>query len=74
MSVRYIIIVRSINRKEVSKMTERGRPKSDNPKNRKLTVRMTDEEYAKVSDIAIKHGLTKSEAVKKGIDLLSKQK
>ncbi len=51
-----------------------GRPKSDNPKNRRITIKVTEAERQKVTDVAIANGLTKSEALLKGIDLLEANK
>ncbi|CYW53459.1 hypothetical protein [Streptococcus suis] len=51
-----------------------GRPKSDNPKNRKVTVKMTETEFQTLEDVANAKKLTKSEAILKGIDLLKSEK
>ena len=51
-----------------------GRPKSENPKSRKVTVKMTADEFQKLERVAEQKQLTKSEAVLKGIDLLASEK
>lgn len=57
-------------------MTEKviGRPKSANPKNRKVTLRMTENEFQKLEEVARKKGLSKSETILKGIELLATEK
>ena len=55
-------------------MTERGRPKSDNPKSRRITVKVTESEFSRVEEVATKKGLTKSEAMLRGIELLDAEK
>ena len=51
-----------------------GRPKSANPKNRKVTLRMTENEFQKLEEVARKKGLSKSETILKGIELLATEK
>ena len=48
-----------------------GRPKSDNPKNRKITIKLTTAEFEEISTIAKEQGLNKSEAILKGVRLLT---
>ncbi|HEM4130273.1 TPA: hypothetical protein ACHU7H_001017 [Streptococcus suis] len=55
-------------------MAERGRPKSDNPKSRRITVKVTESEFSRVEEVATKKGLTKSEAMLRGIELLDAEK
>lgn len=59
----------AVNKGGVS-MANVGRPKSDNPKNRRITVKVTEAEFNKVEQVATSKGLSKSEAILKGIDLL----
>ena len=47
-----------------------GRPKSDNPKNRKVTVKMTEAEFQNLEEVSSSLKLTKSQTILKGIDLL----
>lgn len=47
-----------------------GRPKSKNPKNRKVTVKMTEDEFKNLEEVSLSHNLTKSQAILKGIELL----
>ena len=51
-----------------------GRPKSENPKNRKVTVKMTETEFQTLEDVATTRKISKSEAILKGIDLLKSEK
>ncbi|HFI0406026.1 TPA: hypothetical protein ACGOYB_002153 [Streptococcus suis] len=51
-----------------------GRPKEVNPRNRRVTVRMTEEEFAKLEAVSDKKNLTKTEAILKGIELLESEK
>ncbi|EPV89976.1 MULTISPECIES: hypothetical protein [Streptococcus] len=46
-----------------------GRPKSENSKNRKVTVRMTEQQFHKLERVANKVNLTKTETILRGIDL-----
>lgn len=47
-----------------------GRPKSDNPKSTKLTVRLDDETLAKIDEIAKPHSLTRVQVLRQGVELL----
>ena len=47
-----------------------GRPKAEIPRQKAVTIRMTDFEFEKISKIAQKLGITKTEAILRGIDLL----
>ncbi|CYU90917.1 TPA: hypothetical protein TZY53_001738 [Streptococcus suis] len=51
-----------------------GRPKSDNPKNKQLKVKMTEQEFQDLSDLADKKGMTKTEVVMRGIELVKSEK
>ncbi|EPV91503.1 hypothetical protein SAG0027_06085, partial [Streptococcus agalactiae FSL S3-251] len=44
-------------------------PKSENSKNRKVTVRMTEQQFHKLERVANKVNLTKTETILRGIDL-----
>ena len=51
-----------------------GRPKLEIPRNEKLTLRFTKFEIEKISRVAKKKNLTKTEALLRGIDLLERDK
>ena len=55
-------------------MTPRtGRPKSDNPKNVKLTIRITEDEDKTLTDYSTNCKMTKTDVIRKGIhELLDK--
>ena len=54
-------------------MAKMGRPKIDNPKVNKISVRLSDEEHVKLIEFAKAHSMTKAEAFKKGLALLYEQ-
>ena len=47
-----------------------GRPKLEISRTRVVTIRVTDFEFEKISKIAEKKNITKTEAILQGIDLL----
>lgn len=47
-----------------------GRPKADNPKDIRFSIRLDAETDKLLSDYCKKHGITKGEAIRKGIHLL----
>ena len=49
---------------------ERGRPKAEVPRKKRLDLRLTEFEFEKISKIAEKKNITKTEAILQGIDLL----
>ncbi|WP_449461198.1 hypothetical protein [Streptococcus suis] len=51
-----------------------GRPKSDNSKNRKVTIRMTDGQFQKLEAVSQKVNLTKTETILRGIELQDTEK
>ena len=52
-----------------------GRPKVDNPKQSRFSIRLDDERNTKLQQYCKAHNITKGEAIRQGIDLLlSKQK
>ena len=51
-------------------MAKMGRPKSDAPKLNTLSVRVTDKELQKLKDYADSHGMTITQLLHTGIDLL----
>ena len=44
-----------------------GRPKSDNPRNIRIVIRFTEEEYKKVKEHAKKNDLSVTETIRKGV-------
>ena len=50
-----------------------GRPKADNPLNVDVKVRLDSETNKKLEDYCKMHGLTRTEAIRKGIHLLLTQ-
>lgn len=47
-----------------------GRPKTENPINIRTSVRLDAETDRKLNDYCEKHGITKGEAIRKGVHLL----
>ncbi len=48
-------------------MAKMGRPKSDNPKDYRVSVRLTEEEYHMLKECAAKDNLTIAQALRKCI-------
>ncbi len=48
-------------------MAKMGRPKSDNPKDYKISVRFTDEEHEKLKKYATENNLTITQTIRKGV-------
>lgn len=53
-------------------MTTMGRPKSDNPKDIDIKVRVDAETNVKLLTYCEKHGITRAEAIRAGVHLLLK--
>ena len=51
-------------------MSPMGRPKADNPKSNDLKVRLDDSMCKRLNDYCQNHGITKAEAIRRGIHLL----
>jgi hypothetical protein len=51
-----------------------GRPKADNPKGIRYSVRLDIETEKKLQQYCIEHGITKGEAIRRGIHLLLEKK
>ena len=51
-----------------------GRPKSENPKENDIKVRIDTETHKTLLDYCEKHGITKAEAIRQGIHLLLQKK
>ena len=54
---------------EVYDVAKMGRPKSANPKNTLIGLKLTEEEATKLREYASKHDMTVTEVLQKGIDL-----
>ena len=54
-------------------MAVMGRPKSDNPKVKNVTIRLTEGEYQELVRYAADHNQTITETLKKGLELLKEQ-
>lgn len=54
---------------EVYDVARTGRPKSDNPKNSLIGLKLTEDEATKLREYASKHGMTITEVLQRGIDL-----
>lgn len=55
-------------------MAVMGRPKSENPRSKNVSVRMTEEEYREVLAYSYGHGQTISKTLLEGFELLKRQK
>lgn len=51
-------------------MSKMGRPKSENPSCRIVTIRFTDQEYERLKRLAAYHRLTVTDTIKKGVKSL----
>lgn len=51
-----------------------GRPKVDEPKDIRFSIRIDDDTNKKLDDYCEKNGIAKAEAIRKGIHLLLSQK
>ena len=60
--------------KEVNNVSPAGRPKADKPKDIRYSVRLDLETELKLKEYCNKHGITRGEAIRKGIHLLLNQK
>ena len=54
---------------EVYDVAKTGRPRSNNPKNNLIGLKLTEEEATKLRAYASKHGMTISEILQRGIEL-----
>ena len=54
---------------EVYRVAKMGRPKSANPKNTLIGLKLTEEEATKLKEYASKHDMTITDVLQKGIDL-----
>lgn len=51
-------------------MSPVGRPKSKNPKSNKFSIRLDDLTEEKLENYCLRHGISKGEAIRQGIELL----
>ena len=58
---------------EVMKMIRTGRPKSDNPKNVRLEIRLTKSDADRLQNCADKLHTSRTEVILKGIGLVEKE-
>lgn len=61
-------------RTEVKVMSKTGRPAKENARKTQVTVRFTDEEYARLVDYATKSGKALTQVLREGAELLYKEK
>lgn len=57
-------------RKELNSMSPVGRPKSENPKSNKFSIRLDDSTEKRLESYCLQHGISKGEAIRQGIHLL----
>ena len=50
-----------------------GRPRNAIPRNKKLTLQLTEDEYNKIMSCAKQYGLTRTDMIIKAVDLLLAQ-
>lgn len=51
-------------------MSPAGRPKADNPKSSRFSIRLDEETERKLKNYCEQHDITKGEAIRRGIHLL----
>ena len=51
-----------------------GRPKAENPKNNDVKVRLDDQTSSELDNYCRAHGITRAEAIRRGIHLLLSRK
>lgn len=54
-------------------MAKVGRPKSDNPKNSLIGLKMTEDEANRLKEYAARHNMTVTEVLQKGLDIQYEQ-
>ena len=50
-----------------------GRTKSDNPKNKQLKIKMTEQDFNNLEELAKKKSMTKTDIVMRGIELVKSE-
>lgn len=66
-------VIKYNEEKEEDIMAKMGRPKVEVPRVNKISVRLTDDEHQVLIDFANSHNMTKTEALKRGLELLYNQ-
>lgn len=66
----FIILKR---KKGENRMAKAGRPRSEDPKDSRVTIRLREQDLARLQKYADEMGLTKSEVLSQGLDLLLKE-
>ena len=51
-------------------MSQVGRPKSTNPKSNRFSIRLDNPTEEKLKNYCLRHGISKGEAIRQGIELL----
>ena len=54
-------------------MKKMGRPKSDNPRNKRLEIKLTENEDLELKQLSEKLKITRTAIILKGIDLFKKE-
>lgn len=54
-------------------MSPAGRPKAENPKQSRFSIRLDADTEKRLEEYCAKHGITKGEAIRRGIHLLLSQ-
>ncbi|WDA69178.1 hypothetical protein [Lactococcus lactis] len=57
----------------IAPFASKGRPKGEKPPKKNLTIRLDEDDSIFLADYSEKNNITKSETVRKGLDLLKKQ-
>lgn len=55
-------------------MSPAGRPKAKNPKSNRFSIRLDEKTEERLKEYCNHHQITKGEAIRRGIDLLLKEK
>ena len=55
-------------------MSPAGRPKAENPKGIRFSIRLDNETERRLQEYCAKHNITKGEAIRRGIHLLLNEK
>lgn len=55
------------------KMVRTGRPRAENPKSNRFSIRLDDETQEKLDNYCREHQISKGEAIRRGIHLLLKK-
>lgn len=55
-------------------MSPVGRPKAENPKSNRFSIRLDEQTEERLKEYCERHKITKGEAIRRGINLLFKEK